>query len=138
VEALFRTWRGLCDAYSQALPSLALAKASLLFLNTETWHPRPRPAVTDPIKDMVEVRATPNGSREYGWIGVPADFAQLPKDDQRRHVLRMVHQAAVLRRTGDRGRGRDVTSPMRKRCPAEPRMSALAGNDPQDRSNRRA
>jgi hypothetical protein len=66
LDSFARIARGLCEAYSQALPSLALvARASVLRLNLETWHPRPQPALTASPEDMVEVSCRPTDSA--GW-----------------------------------------------------------------------
>lgn len=43
----------------------------------------------------MEVSARIIGSWEYGWVGVPAGFAGLPTDQQRRRSVRLVHQGVM-------------------------------------------
>lgn len=95
VDSFARITRSVCEAYSQALPSLALiARASVMRLDAATWH-RPRPALDAPLGDMVEVSARFIGSQEHGWVGVPVGFAKLPTDQQRQLGLRIVHHGVV-------------------------------------------
>lgn len=96
VDSFVRISRGICEAYSQALPSLALvARASVMRLDATTWH-RPRPALDAPLGDMVEVSARFIGAgQEHGWIGVPVGFATLSTDQKRRVSLRIVHRGVL-------------------------------------------
>ena len=96
VDSFVRISRGICEAYSQALPSLALvARASVMRLDATTWH-RPRPALDAPLGDMVEVSARFIGAgQEHGWVGVPVGFATLPTDQKRRMSLRIVHHGVL-------------------------------------------
>jgi hypothetical protein len=96
LDSFARITRGICEAYSQELLGLALtARASVLRLSIEAWHPRPKPALNASLEDTVEVSSRFLGSQEYGWIGVPDGFAKLPTDQQRRLGLRIVHQGVM-------------------------------------------
>ena len=93
VDSFARISRGVCEAYSQALPGLALvARASIMRLNADPdASRRPRPALDAPLEDMVEVSARFLGSQENGWVAVPVGFAKLPTDQKRQLGLRIVH-----------------------------------------------
>ncbi|MEU4626636.1 hypothetical protein AB0G04_42465 [Actinoplanes sp. NPDC023801] len=97
VDAFSRVSRGICEAYSQALPGLALvARASIMRLNADPdASPRPRPALDAPLPDMVEVSARFLGSQENGWVAVPVGFAKLPTDRARQLSLRIVHHGVL-------------------------------------------
>lgn len=97
VDSFVRISRGICEAYSQELPSLALvARASVMRLDATTWH-RPQPALDAPLGDMVEVRAWYTGAgQEHGWVGVPVGFATLPIDEKRRVSLGIVHHGVLM------------------------------------------
>ena len=97
VDAFARISRGICEAYSQALPGLALvARASIMRLNADPYAaPRPRPALDAPLADMVEVSARFSGSQENGWVKVPVGFAELPADQARELSLRIVHHGVL-------------------------------------------
>ena len=97
VDSFARISRGICEAYSQALPSLALvARASIMRLNADPdASRRPRPALDAPLTDMVEVSARFLGSHENGWVAVPVGFANLPTDRKRPLGLRIVHHGVL-------------------------------------------
>jgi hypothetical protein len=48
-----------------------------------------------PLEGMVDVSARFLGSQEYGRVGVPVGFAELPADQQRRLGLSIVHQGVL-------------------------------------------
>ena len=53
VDSFVRISRGICEAYSQVLPSLALVvRAPVMRRDATTWH-RPRPALDAPLGDEV-------------------------------------------------------------------------------------
>jgi hypothetical protein len=97
VDAFARISRGICEAYSQALPGLAVvARASIMRLNADPdASRRPRPALDAPLTDMVEVSARFLGSQENGWVAVPVGFAKLPTAQARRLSLRIVHHGVL-------------------------------------------
>ena len=97
VDSFARISRGVCEAYSQALPGLALvARASIMRLNADPdASRRPRPALDAPLADMVEVSARFLGSQENGWVAVPVGFAKLPTDQARLLSLRIVHHGVL-------------------------------------------
>ncbi|MFI5495928.1 hypothetical protein [Actinoplanes sp. NPDC051859] len=97
MDAFARISRGICEAYSQALPGLTLdARASIMRLNADPGASRrPPPALDAPLEDMVEVSARFLGSQENGWVAVPTGFAMLPADQARRLSLRVVHHGML-------------------------------------------
>ncbi|MEV4705482.1 hypothetical protein [Actinoplanes sp. NPDC049316] len=98
VDAFARISRGICEAYSQALPGLALvARASVMRLDADPdASRRPRPALDAPLSDMVKVSARFIGAgQEHGWVGVPVGFATLPTDQKRLLSLRIVHHGVL-------------------------------------------
>lgn len=104
VDRFARIARGICEAYSQALPGMALvARASVMRLNADPdASRRPRPALDASPEDMVEVRSHFSGGQEYGWIAVPVGFATLPSGHQHELGLLIVHQG-VMKLAQERG-----------------------------------
>jgi len=103
-EAFARVARGVCEAYSQALPALALpGKAGLLRLyceisglEPEVADRRPRPDMSAPASAAVEVYPKFLESFEFGWVWVPVGFAGQPVQSRRVWALGVVHEAARL------------------------------------------
>jgi hypothetical protein len=100
-DAFARRSRGICEAYSQALPPLGLpGKARLLRLlcQSSLLRPdatRPRPTLDAPVSDAVHVSPVFIESMEGGNVWVAVGFAHLPLEQQRAWVLRVIHQAVV-------------------------------------------
>ena len=100
-DAFVRRSRGICEAYSQALPRLGLpGKASLLrlFCEASLLRPdatRPRPTLDAPVSDAVHVDPVFIESFQHGNVWVAVGFANLPLAQQQTWALRVIHQAVV-------------------------------------------